>query len=121
MIAHLFNIAVVCCDQAMAVCGLNGVCYAQQTIVDTLHCLDGGAEIAGVTHHVAVGVIADDDIEFSGFNGFFEGGTLSVGPTLWCELKMLRMLRHVEKMENNIQVHKNFIIRTQKCLNMNER
>src|SRR5690554_2370418 len=59
---HLLHIAVVGSDQALAVCLAQRFYQASYALVQSLHCLDGSVKVAAMTHHVAVGVVADNRV-----------------------------------------------------------
>ena len=60
--AHLLGVAMVGGDEHLAA-HLGGVAHdPAQALVHSLHGLDRGIEVAGVSHHVGVGEIADDHI-----------------------------------------------------------
>src|SRR5690606_20105160 len=61
-IGHLFDVAMVSGDQRFAADLVQRGLDAADALVQAFHGLDRGLEHPGVTHHVAVGVVDDDDV-----------------------------------------------------------
>ena len=62
-IGHQFDVAVIRGDQTLSAGARQRCGNALESAIDGFYCADGRGKISGVTHHVAVGVIADDEIE----------------------------------------------------------
>ena len=69
---HL-GVAVIGGDEEVASALLDGLIDAVELGVDGLNGLDGGLELAGVTDHVGVGEVDDDDIEGGVVDGLDDG------------------------------------------------
>ncbi len=63
MIQHLLHVAVVGCDQHLAADLSERRLEPAQTFIECFHRLHGGIEYAGMAHHVAVRIVADDQVE----------------------------------------------------------
>ena len=73
MINELFNIAMIGGNQALATCCIKGFPNAPQAMVYGFHGLDRSVKDAGVTDHIPVRVVADDQPIVPGLDGGHQG------------------------------------------------
>ena len=66
VVEHLLGVAVVGGDEELPADGTQRGVDAPEALVERLDGLDGGVEVARVTHHVAVGEVADDRVVLAG-------------------------------------------------------
>ncbi len=68
-VQHLLGVTVVGSDQALATHFGQGVGHATDAVVNGFTRFDGGIEHTGVTNHVAIRVVTDDDVVLAALDG----------------------------------------------------
>src|SRR5690554_6821772 len=71
-VRHLLAVAVVGGDQGFAAYFVQRFHNSLYALVQTLGGLDGGVHLAGMANHVAVGVVAHDQVVFAALDGFYQ-------------------------------------------------
>src|SRR5437899_485011 len=80
---HGFGVAVIGGDDPSATSGLEGLIDAREAGVHSFHGFDRRFELAGVAHHIGVGVVHDDGVEFALFDSVHNRVRDSGGGHFW--------------------------------------